>query len=115
MKTYKISLLHNEGAPIIITEAQYVAIKKAGILEKAKFLELDNDRTIAVHQIAQIYPITELPSIAAPVVFDTVKEYLCSLQPHQIAQFAEQEKGKLSPEAYKSIIENTFTPSRIEL
>lgn len=115
MKTYKISLLHNEGAPIIITEEQYAAIKRAGILEKAKFLEFENDRTIAVHQIAQIYELKELPSIKAPVVHETVKDYLCSLKPHEIAQFAEQRKSQLSPQAYKSILENTFTPSRIEL
>lgn len=114
MKTYKISLMHNEGAPIIITEAQYAQLSKTNILEKSKFIEL-NGRMIATHQIAQIYPIDELPSLTAPVVYETVKDYLCSLLPHQIAQFAEQKKESLSPEAYKSIIENTFTPSRIEL
>lgn len=114
MKTYKISLLHNEGAPITITEEQYESLNKTGILEKSKFIKL-GDRTIATHQIAQIYPIEELPSIKAPVVHTSVKEFLCSLRPHEIAEFAEQRKSQLSPQAYRSIIENTFTPSRIEL
>lgn len=114
MKTYKISLMHNEGDPIILSEEQYKQLTETNILEKAKFIEIGG-RTIATHQIAQIYPVTELPSLKALGVYNTVKDYLCALAPHQIAQFAEQKKDTLSPEAYKSIIENTFTPSRIEL